>query len=77
MSDNLDVRDIDEIVEATGRGEQFIIPILHRIQDKYNYLPETALRRVCDVAGVSPASIDGISSFYSRFRRQPAGRKSR
>jgi NADH-quinone oxidoreductase subunit F len=65
--------DIDLIVSETGTVESAVIPILHAIQKKYNYLPETALRRVCDTTDVTPASITGVSTFYTQFRHAPVG----
>ncbi|MHB9029976.1 MAG: NAD(P)H-dependent oxidoreductase subunit E [Candidatus Latescibacterota bacterium] len=66
--------DIDRIVEELGRAESAVIPILHAIQRQYNYLPEAALRRVCEITEITPASITGVSTFYSRFRHTPVGK---
>ncbi|MFC1693556.1 NAD(P)H-dependent oxidoreductase subunit E [Candidatus Latescibacterota bacterium] len=65
--------DIDLIVNETGTAESDVIPILHAIQKKYNYLPETALRRVCNTTDITPASITGVSTFYTQFRHAPVG----
>ncbi|MFC2085241.1 NAD(P)H-dependent oxidoreductase subunit E [Bacteroidota bacterium] len=56
-----------------GSDKSKVIPLLHAIQTKYNYLPEPALRRVCDITDISPADITGISTFYSQFRHKPVG----
>ncbi len=66
--------DIDLIVSEIGATESAVIPILHAIQKKYNYLPETALRRVCETTDITPASIMGVSTFYTRFRHTPVGK---
>ncbi|MCA1747960.1 MAG: NAD(P)H-dependent oxidoreductase subunit E, partial [Bacteroidales bacterium] len=50
-----------------------VIPVLQAIQAKYNYLPEEALRRVCEISEITPAMITGVASFYSQFRFSPAG----
>ena len=65
--------DIEHIVSETGTAESAVIPVLHAIQKKYNYLPEAALRRVCDITEISPASITGVSTFYTRFRHTLVG----
>lgn len=65
--------DIDRIVCETGTAESAVIPILHAIQKKYNYLPEIALKRVCETTGITPASITGVSTFYTQFRHTPVG----
>ena len=37
-------KDIPEIVTEIGKERKAVIPILHAVQKKYNYLPEAALR---------------------------------
>ena len=74
LAEGIDLAEVDSIVEKTGRGREAIIPILCALQEKYNYLPEAALRRVCEVAGVSPAEVAGVATFYTQFRHRPAGR---
>ncbi len=71
---DIDLNIIDKIVEKKGSDPDAVIPILRAIQETYNYLPETALRRVCEITRITPASITGVSTFYPGFRFQPAGR---
>lgn len=70
----IDFNDIDKIVSETGTSPKDVIPILSAIQKRYNYLPEEAMRRVCEITEITPASITGVASFYSSFRFSPAGR---
>jgi NADH:ubiquinone oxidoreductase subunit F (NADH-binding)/NADH:ubiquinone oxidoreductase subunit E/Pyruvate/2-oxoacid:ferredoxin oxidoreductase delta subunit len=74
MSVEVNLAEIDRIVQESGRGVDSVIPILRKIQQKYNWLPETALKRVCEISDITPAGITGVSTFYSRFRHKPAGR---
>jgi len=69
----IEIRDIDQIVEDLGTQQRAVIPVLQAIQEKYNYLPEEALRRVCEISDITPAQIVGVASFYSQFRFTPAG----
>jgi len=68
---------IDEFVQQTierlGRGPEATIPILQAIQEHYRYLPDDALRRVCDLTEITPARIAGVCSFFMQFRHQPVG----
>ena len=64
---------IDKIVEQIGSRAGNIIPLLHAIQDEYNYLPEFALRRICQITDITPADITGVSTFFSQFRHTPIG----
>lgn len=69
----IDLAFVDAVVAKEGRGTEAAIPILQAIQSHYRYLPDEALRRVCDLTEITPAQIAGTSSFYSRFRRSPVG----
>lgn len=68
------IDDIDRIVADHGRGPEAVIPILQAIQARYRYLPDECLKRVCELTEITPASIEGVASFYSQFRRKPVGR---
>jgi len=70
----VELQEIDELVKLHGRDQKATIPILQAIQGKYNYLPEEALRRVCEQSEITPAMITGVASFYSQFRFEPAGK---
>ena len=64
---------VDQIIARCGRSPDAVIPILHAIQRTFRYLPETALRRVCETTEISPADIESVASFFPLFRRKPAG----
>jgi NADH-quinone oxidoreductase subunit F len=66
--------DIDRIVRGIGTAESDVIPILHAIQKQYNYLPESAVERVCEITDITPASVAGVSTFYTQFRHTPVGK---
>jgi len=70
---DIDLTEIDEIVERIGTGPEQVIPILQAIQTKYRYLPTAAMVRVCEVSDIMPASIEGVATFYTQFRRDPVG----
>jgi NADH:ubiquinone oxidoreductase subunit E len=69
-----DTRFVDELVARHGRGKEAAIPILQAIQTHYRYLPDEALRRVCELTDITPAEISGTSTFYGQFRRSPVGK---
>ena len=66
--------DIDNIIAETGKKKNAVIPVLQAIQNKYNYLPEEALKRVCEITEITPELIVGVASFYAQFRFKPAGK---
>ncbi len=69
-----DFEPVERIVSQMGRGIDSVVPILQAIQQHYRYLPEQALRRVCEITEISPARITGVSTFYEGFRHRPRGR---
>jgi NADH:ubiquinone oxidoreductase subunit E len=69
----LDLSFVDRAVSELGRGRESAIPLLQAIQTHYRYLPDEALRRLCELTDITPAEVAGTSSFYARFRRSPVG----
>jgi len=70
----IDLSFVDDLVARLGGSREAAIPILQAIQTHYRYLPDEALRRVCELTDITPAQIAGTSSFYAQFRRSPVGR---
>jgi NADH-quinone oxidoreductase subunit F len=71
---SLDLSFVDQVVEAQGRRAEAVIPILQAIQRHWRYLPQEALERVCALTEITPATIIGVSTFYTQFRHRPVGR---
>jgi NADH:ubiquinone oxidoreductase subunit F (NADH-binding)/NADH:ubiquinone oxidoreductase subunit E/NAD-dependent dihydropyrimidine dehydrogenase PreA subunit len=65
---------VDELVALHGVSADAAIPILQAIQNGFHYLPEDALKRVCEITEITPSQITGISTFYSQFRHSVAGK---
>ncbi len=70
----IDLNIADEAVARVGRQPEALIPILQALQERYGYLPEEALRRVCETTKITPAALAGVASFYDMFRMQPTGK---
>ncbi len=70
----LDLNFVDKTVARLGRQKESVIPILQSLQAHYRYLPREALERVCSLTEITAATIEGVSTFYTQFRHQPAGR---
>ena len=64
---------VDRTVEQLGRQADALIPVLQSIQKRFGYLPREALEHLCEVSEITPRDIAGVSTFYSRFRHEPAG----
>ncbi len=70
----IDLTYADAAVARIGRRPEALIPILQALQEQYGYLPEEALRRVCETTDITPAAIAGVASFYDMFRHAPVGK---
>ncbi len=70
----LDLSCLDAMVAEHGRSAEAAVPILQAVQAHYGYLPDEALKRICELTEITPAQIAGVSTFYARFRRSPPGR---
>lgn len=67
ISQQLDLRQIDAILERRREERGAIIPILQEAQEAYGYLPREVLARIADTLGVPFSRIYGVATFYSQF----------
>ncbi|MBZ5582244.1 MAG: NAD(P)H-dependent oxidoreductase subunit E [Acidobacteriia bacterium] len=74
LAPGLDLSFVDTAVALHGSGIESAIPLLQAIQTHYRYLPDEALRRLCELTEITPAQVAGTSSFYGQFRRSPVGK---
>ncbi len=66
---------IEDFVKASAKKHGYLlISVLEDIQERYNYLPETALREVAKVLSMPLRDVYGVATFYRAFRLQPRGR---
>jgi len=56
-----------------GKAEK-LIPILHRVQDNYGYLPEEAVSPIATFLSITVGQVYSVASFYDEFRLTPLGR---
>ncbi|MFC1738415.1 NAD(P)H-dependent oxidoreductase subunit E [Planctomycetota bacterium] len=74
MKSELDLTFVDEAIDRIGTGKEKVLQITQSIQERFGYLPQEALERVCELTDITPASIVGVTTFYNLFRHQPAGK---
>ena len=53
-----------------------LLPILHAIQDRFGYVPESAVPVVAETLNLSRAEVHGVVTFYHFFRSSPPGRRT-
>ncbi len=50
---------------------EILLDKLHRVEDKFGYLPEDEIIRIADEQKITQAELFGIITFYSRFHLRP------
>ena len=73
-STEISIEKIDSIIDSIGTEQTYLIPVLQRVQEEYNYLPKEALVRIGVKMGISPATVYGVATFYSLFSLDPKGK---
>ena len=71
---DVNLSEVDAIVARIGAKPEDLIPVLQAMQARWNWLPPTALERLCEITGMKPATVTGVSTFYHLFRHEPVGR---
>ena len=50
-----------------------LLPALHAVQHKYNWIPQQALEEIGDFLGVAPAEVLDTATFYEEYWLKPKG----
>lgn len=70
-----DSKNIDDILLKHKKGKQDeLMAILQDVQAFLGYLPDWAIYRIAEFAGVTPSKVYGVVTFYNRFRLAPTGK---
>ncbi len=70
----MELTQLDEIIEKYRYDESGIIGILHEIQEKERYLPESALKYVCEKLDIPASQIYHLATFFKAFSLVPKGK---
>ena len=65
---------VDDILDRYEGGAEIIVPILHDINEEFNWLPPEALGRVAEIKHIPIEHILRIASFYNAFSLAPKGK---
>lgn len=66
-------RDAKEIIARYPRPRSALLPILHLLQSEEGYVSEHGIQFAADQLGITPAQVTGVVTFYTQYRREPAG----
>ncbi len=71
----VDYMELDRIIEEEfSNDKENLIMILQAIQDRYNFLPQSALSYLSEKMGIPLSQIYGVGTFYKTFSLEPRGR---
>lgn len=65
---------LDRIIEEHKAERGGLIPVLHKAQDLFGYLPYEVQARIADGLGIPVAKVYGVVTFYSQFSLKKMGR---
>lgn len=63
-----------ELLRTATDSKGSLIPLLQKTQELYGFLPVHAMEEIARAAGLSPAEVYGVATFYSQFSFRPKGR---
>jgi NADH-quinone oxidoreductase subunit E len=76
VSDKVDYRTLDEIIDGYSADPSMLIQILLDVQKKMHWLSKPTLRRISARLQVPLTRITRIATFYTMFSLKPQGRNS-
>jgi NADH-quinone oxidoreductase E subunit len=73
-AENPQFRQLDEFIARQESGRNALIPVLHKAQEIFGFLPPDVQQHVADALGIPASEVLGVVTFYHYFTMQPRGR---
>ena len=74
LEDPPNLADVPALIAEMGQRPGALLPILHALQDRFGYIPQTSFLMIAEGLNLSRAEVHGVVSFYHFFRTVPPGR---
>jgi NADH-quinone oxidoreductase E subunit len=65
---------IDSIIEQYKDQKGSLIPVLHKVQNIFGYLPKNVQKHVAHKLDIPVTEVYGVVTFYSLFHTEPSGK---
>jgi len=65
---------IQKFIDVNGAENGALLPLLHAIQDKFGYIPKSAVTPISKALSLSEAEVHGVITYYHYFRYDAPGR---
>ena len=66
--------ELDEFIKQQSPGRDALIPVLHKAQDLFGFLPVDVQEFVAERLNLPVSEVYGVVTFYHYFTMQPRGR---
>jgi len=67
-------QELEEFIKNNSEKKGFLIPVLHKAQEIFGYLPAEVREFVAEKMNIPVSMVMGVVTFYSFFRMYPVGR---
>ncbi len=68
--------ELDEFIKTQKIGRDSLIPVLHKAQSIFGFLPVEVQEHIAKALGLTSSEVLGVVTFYHYFTMQPRGRHS-
>ncbi len=65
------VQELRELLAEFAPNRGHVMPALHKVQDKYGYVPRNAIEVIARQINSTPALVYGAVTFYTEYRLHP------
>jgi NADH-quinone oxidoreductase subunit E len=65
---------IDDLLSRYPNSQAALLPVLWLCQERWGWISPGITRAIGDRLDLSPAFIEGVTSFYTMYQRKPTGR---
>ncbi|PKK12272.1 MULTISPECIES: NADH-quinone oxidoreductase subunit NuoE [Thermomonospora] len=66
-------RDAKEIIARYPKPRSALLPLLHLVQSEDGYISQDGIEFCAEQLGITPAQVTGVATFYTMYKRRPAG----
>lgn len=68
------IAEMRQIMARYPQARSALLPMLHLVQSVDGRVSDTGVRICADLLGISTAQVNGVATFYTMYKRRPAGR---
>lgn len=67
------IAEMRQIVARYPQAQSALLPMLHLVQSVDGKVSDAGVKACAEVLGISTAQVNGVATFYSMYKRRPAG----